>query len=140
MSNLEALKGIGVTPLTFFTGENSWTTQNVLVSIVGTQNEESNALMNSDDKIKDWNTPEIKEALEMVKIMLRDYSSSDAIGGVYANVANYFLQEKAAIMPNGAWMIPDFPIRKRPARALPIRSAWRCIPAPAWWRTTTTAL
>ena len=67
MSNLEALKGIGVTPLTFFTGENSWTTQNVLVSIVGTQNEESNALMNSDDKIKDWNTPEIKEALEMVK-------------------------------------------------------------------------
>ena len=64
--------------------------------------------MNSDDKIKDWNTPEIKEALEMVKIMLRDYSSSDAIGGVYANVANYFLQEKAAIMPNGAWMIPDF--------------------------------
>ena len=42
MSNLEALKGIGVTPLTFFTGENSWTTQNVLVSIVGTQNEESN--------------------------------------------------------------------------------------------------
>ena len=46
--------------------------------------------MNSDDKIKDWNTPEIKEALEMVKIMLRDYSSSDAIGGVYANVANYF--------------------------------------------------
>ena len=108
MSNLEALKGIGVTPLTFFTGENSWTTQNVLVSIVGTQNEESNALMNSDDKIKDWNTPEIKEALEMVKIMLRDYSSSDAIGGVYANVANYFLQEKVAIMPNGAWMIPDF--------------------------------
>ena len=108
MSNLEALKGIGVTPLTFFTGQNSWTTQNVLVSIVGTQNEESNALMNSDDKIKDWNTPEIKEALEMVKIMLRDYSSSDAIGGVYANVANYFLQEKAAIMPNGAWMIPDF--------------------------------
>ena len=64
--------------------------------------------MNSDDKIKDWNTPEIKEALEMVKIMLRDYSSSDAIGGVYANVANYFLQEKAAIMPNGAWMIRLF--------------------------------
>lgn len=108
MTNLDALKGIGVTPLTFFTGENSWTTQNVLVSIVGTQNDESNALMNSDNKIKNWDTPEIKEALEMVKTMLKDYSSSDAVGGVYANVANYFLQEKAAIMPNGAWMISDF--------------------------------
>jgi len=32
----------------------------------------------------------------------------DAVGGIYANAANYFLQEKAAIMPNGAWMIPDF--------------------------------
>lgn len=108
MDNLQKLKDSGVTPLTFFTGENSWTTQNTLVSIIGTANEEGNALMNSDEKIKDWNTPEVINGLTLIKTMLKDYSSSDAIGGVYANMANYFLQERAAIMPNGAWMIPDF--------------------------------
>ncbi|MEA5012724.1 MAG: extracellular solute-binding protein [Angelakisella sp.] len=108
MENCEKLKASGVTPLTFFTGENSWTTQNVLVSIIGTQNEAGNQLVNSKEKIKDWNTPEVIKGLGMIQTMFQKYCSSDAVGGVYANVANYFLQEKAAIMPNGAWMIPDF--------------------------------
>lgn len=108
MSNCEKLKQAGFIPLTFFTGENAWTTQNVLVSIIGTQNEAANALMNSQTKIVDWNAPEVVHGLGMIQKMFQNYCSSDAIGGVYANVANYFLQEKAAIMPNGSWMIPDF--------------------------------
>ena len=108
MDNCEKLAATGVTPLTFFTGENSWTTQNVLVSIVGTQNEASNALMNSKEKVTEWNTKEVVDALGMIQTMLQNYCTADAVGGVYANAANYFLQEKAAIMPNGAWMIPDF--------------------------------
>ncbi len=108
MDNLQKLKDIGVTPLTFFTGENSWTTQNTLVSIIGTANEAGNKLMNSDEKIKDWNTPEVINGLAMIETMFKDYCFADAVGGIYANMANYFLQERAAIMPNGAWMIPDF--------------------------------
>lgn len=108
MTNLEKLKKAGFIPLTFFTGENAWTTQNVLVSIIGTQNAAANALMNSQAKIVDWNSQEVIDGLKLIQTMFQNYSSSDAIGGVYANVANYFLQEKAAIMPNGSWMIPDF--------------------------------
>ncbi|AEV30190.1 ABC-type sugar transport system, periplasmic component [Sphaerochaeta pleomorpha str. Grapes] len=108
MDNLEKLKRAGYIPLTFFTGENSWTTQNVLVSIVGTQNAESNAMMNSQVKIVEWDTPEMVYGLSLIQKMFQNYCSEDAVGGVYANVANYFLQEKAAIMPNGSWMIPDF--------------------------------
>jgi len=116
MTNCEKLKGIGVIPLTFFTGENSWTTQNVLVSIIGTQNAESNKMMNSQEKIKDWNKSEVVKGLTMIQEMFQKYCASDAIGGVYANEANYFLQGKAAIMPNGSWMIPDF---SNPDKAIP---------------------
>jgi len=108
MTNLEKLKKAGFIPLTFFTGENAWTTQNVLVSIIGTQNKTANELMNSQSKIIDWNKDEVIYGLKLIQEMFQEYSSRDAIGGVYANVANYFLQEKAAIMPNGSWMIPDF--------------------------------
>ncbi len=108
MENCQKLKDSGVTPLTFFTGENSWTTQNVLVSIIGTSGETGNALVNSPVKVKEWNTPEVINGLKLIKTMFQEYCMPDAIGGIYANAANYFLQEKAAIMPNGAWMIPDF--------------------------------
>lgn len=108
MDNCRKLKDAGVTPLTFFTGENSWTTQNVLVSIIGTVGEAGNALVNSPVKVKEWNAPEVIEGLRLIETMFKEYCMPDAVGGIYANAANYFLQEKAAIMPNGAWMIPDF--------------------------------
>ncbi len=108
MDNCQKLKDAGFTPLTFYTGENSWTTQNVLVSIIGTSGEAGNALVNSSTKVREWNTPEVINALTLVQKMLKDYCMPDAVGGIYANAANYFLQEKAAIMPNGAWMIADF--------------------------------
>lgn len=108
MDNCQKLKDAGFTPLTFFTGENSWTTQNVLVSIIGTSGETGNSLMNSSSKIKEWNTPEVVSGLSMIRTMFKEYCMPDAVGGIYANAANYFLQGKAAIMPNGAWMIPDF--------------------------------
>ena len=48
------------------------------------------------------------KGLGMIQTCLQKYTTSDAIGALYANAANNFLQEKAAMIANGPWMTPDF--------------------------------
>ncbi len=110
MSNLEALKTSGVcsAPLSMMTGENGWTTNLILSSIVGTSGEEGNAFMNTNGYIQSYQLPELAEALDMIKVMFTDYSLPDAVGSDYATTANHFLNEETAIIANGPWMTPDF--------------------------------
>ncbi|MCR4695202.1 MAG: extracellular solute-binding protein [Pseudobutyrivibrio sp.] len=107
MSNCEALKASGVAPLALMTGENCWTTNLVLCSYVGSQGEEGNAFMNTTHP-DSYNNDAVISGLEMMQKCLQDYTTSDAVGAAYANAANNFLQENAAIIPNGLWMTSDF--------------------------------
>ncbi len=107
MSNLEKLKALDVAPLALMTGENAWTTNLILASIVGTSGEAGNQFMNTLYP-ENYETPEMIEGLEKIQIMLRDYATKDALGGIYANAANNFNQGRAAIIANGPWMISDF--------------------------------
>lgn len=107
MSNNEKLKAAGFVPLALMTGENAWTTNLILASIVGTSGEAGNKFMNTLHPV-DFNTPEMIDALDKVKTMLQQDTTKDALGAGYANVANNFCQGKAAIIANGPWMIGDF--------------------------------
>lgn len=107
MSNNEKLKEAGFTPLSLMTGENAWTTNLILAAIVGTNGEAGNKFMNTLHPT-DFNTPEMIQALNLVKTMLEKYATKDALGAGYANAANNFCQNKAAIIANGPWMIGDF--------------------------------
>jgi raffinose/stachyose/melibiose transport system substrate-binding protein len=105
--NCEKLKQANITPLTLMTGEDAWTTNLLLISIVGTSGEAGNKLMN-EIHATNYNTPEFIDGLKKIQYMLQNYTTSDALGAVYASAANNFLQGKTAIIANGPWMITDF--------------------------------
>ncbi|GKU23668.1 ABC transporter substrate-binding protein [Clostridium folliculivorans] len=106
-SNCDKLKSKGFTPLAMMTGENSWTTNLILASLIGTSGDAGNKFMNTMHP-KNYNTPEVIDSLKQIQKMLQNYTTSDAIGAKYADAANSFTSEKAAIIANGPWMISDF--------------------------------
>lgn len=107
MTNCDKLKAAGFTPIAMMTGENAWTTNLLLSSIVGTSGDAGNKFMNTLHPTN-FETPEMIEGLKKIQVMLQKYTTKDAIGAVYANAANNFEQGKAAIIANGPWMIGDF--------------------------------
>ena len=110
MSNLETLKTSGVcsAPLSMMTGENGWTTNLILSSIIGTSGEEGNEFMNINGYIQSYEEDYVADGYALIQKMLQDYSLPDAIGSDYATTANHFLNEETAIIANGPWMTPDF--------------------------------
>lgn len=107
LSNCEKLKAAGVTPIAMNTGENAWHTNLFLAAIVGTSGDSGNQFMNTMFP-KSFESPEMIDAFKKVTLMLQNYTTKDAIGLPYANAQNYFLQEKAAMIANGPWMISSF--------------------------------
>lgn len=109
MENLETLKEKEVckAPLSMMTGENQWTTNLVLASLIGTSGETGNKFMNT-RYVDTYQTPEVIDAFEKIQTMLKDYSLPDAVGSDYATAANHFLNQETAIIANGPWMTPDF--------------------------------
>lgn len=106
-SNCEKILNAGYVPLALMTGENAWTTNLILASIVGTGGDAGNEFMNTAFP-RNFETPEMIDALKKVQVMLQKYTTKDALGAAYVNAANNFCQGKAAIIANGPWMIPDF--------------------------------
>lgn len=107
MSNNEKLKAAGFVPLALMTGENAWTTNLILAAMIGTNGDNGKSFMNTLHPT-DFNTPEMIQALNMMKELLEKYATKDALGAGYANAANAFSQGKAAMIANGPWMIGDF--------------------------------
>ncbi|MDF2845072.1 MAG: ABC-type sugar transport system, periplasmic component [Herbinix sp.] len=107
MSNNEKLKAAGFTPLALMTGENAWTTNLWLAAMIGTDGAAGNEYMNTTYP-ETYNNTSLINGLTMLQKCLQDYTTPDAIGAIYANAANNFLQENAAIIANGPWMCPDF--------------------------------
>ena len=105
--NCEKLLGAGYTPLGLMTGENSWTTNLLLAAMVGGKGEEGVKFMNTKYP-QTYQTPEMISALEDMQVYLQKYTTPDALGAGYANVANNFLTEQVAMVFNGAWMIASF--------------------------------
>ncbi|MCR5255948.1 MAG: extracellular solute-binding protein [Acetatifactor sp.] len=107
MTNCQTLKDAGFTPLALMTGENAWTTNLWLAAMVGTANDDGNKFMNTSYP-DTYNTPEFIDALGKIQVMLKDYTTADAIGAIYSNAANNFEQGQVAMIANGPWMCPDF--------------------------------
>ncbi len=107
MSNNAKLKEAGFTPLALMTGENAWTTNLWLAAMIGSDGEEGNKFMNTSYPTNYSNSSVIK-GLDMIQTCLKEYTTPDAVGAIYANAANNFEQGKVAMIANGPWMCPDF--------------------------------
>ncbi|ROR28232.1 carbohydrate ABC transporter substrate-binding protein (CUT1 family) [Mobilisporobacter senegalensis] len=107
MSNNAKLKKAGFTPLALMTGENAWTTNLWLAAMIGTDGADGNAFMNTSYPAN-YNNSSVIKGLEMLKTCLKEYTTPDAVGALYANAANNFEQGNVAMIANGPWMCPDF--------------------------------
>ncbi|MDR2184518.1 MAG: extracellular solute-binding protein [Treponema sp.] len=126
-SNCEKLKAAGVAPLALMTGENSWTTNLILSAMVASRGSAGQTLANAKHP-KTYQTPEMIAALTDIQKCLRNYTTPDALGGLYANAANNFLMEQAAIIANGPWMIADFSNPEKTVPGFEKKVGWAMYP------------
>ena len=103
-SNCDKLKEAGYTPIGMMGIEGGLITDFWLNALVGTANDAGLEWVNT-FLPTDWETPEVIEALGTIQTMYQEYTTADAVSLGYLGVNNYFLNEKAAILANGPWMI-----------------------------------
>jgi raffinose/stachyose/melibiose transport system substrate-binding protein len=125
--NCEKLKALGVAPLALQTGENAWTTNLILSAMVASRGPAGQTLANTRHP-GTYQTPEMIAALADIQRCLRNYTTPDALGGLYANAANNFLMEQAAIIANGPWMIADFSNLEKTAPGFDRKVGWAMYP------------
>ena len=126
-SNCEKLKRIGVAPIAMMTGENSWTTNLILACNVAGRGQAEMTFMNNKFP-RTYQTPELIAGLTDIQRMLQNFATADSLGAAYANAANNFLIEQAAIIANGPWMIADFSNLEKTARGFDRKVGWSMYP------------
>ena len=105
----EVLELLGDNKIAFMTGENAWTTQLVLASLIAVEDGGAEILSSyTQDKLMDYNQPAIINAVAKLQTMMQNYGTSNQVGAVYADAANVFMSNNAAIIANGSWMASDF--------------------------------
>jgi raffinose/stachyose/melibiose transport system substrate-binding protein len=107
MKTCATLKKSGVAPISLMSGENAWCSMLMLANLIGTSDAGMKWLQASPDA-QDFSAPVFVDAVAKLQVLLRDYTTADAIGAGYGVAANNFLQAKTAMIANGPWMIPSF--------------------------------
>lgn len=64
--------------------------------------------MAPETKITDFNQPCFINAVAKLQNLLQNNAASNSVGAAYADAANAFMSEQAAIIANGPWMSSDF--------------------------------
>ena len=103
----DKLKAAGITPFAMDTGDGAWCTQLMMGAMIATYSDEGLEFMNTYYPYNYDIDPVIKAA-EMIVRMFDEYTTLDAVGGLYENAANNFFNGKVAMIANGPWMIGDF--------------------------------
>jgi raffinose/stachyose/melibiose transport system substrate-binding protein len=103
LSDCKKLKQAGVIP---FAMDGDWVTQLMWANLIGTKPGGAQFLL-SGIKTGTWaNNPIVVQATTFLKTLhTAGYVNKDAFTGQYQNAANPFLQEKAAMIANGPWMV-----------------------------------
>jgi raffinose/stachyose/melibiose transport system substrate-binding protein len=103
------LAELGSNKIALMTGENAFTTQLVLSSLIAAQPGGKELLQAGFvDKITDFNQKPLIDAIAKLQSIFQNRASSNAVGAVYADAANSFMSKNAALIANGSWMMGDF--------------------------------
>lgn len=104
----EFLTYLGDNKIAFATGENAWTTQLVLSSLIAVEEGGAELLSSHTvDKIYDFTVEPFVNAVAKLQTIIQNYGTN-ALGAVYADNANSFMSMNAAVIANGSWMVSDF--------------------------------
>lgn len=104
----EFVKSLGKNKVALQTGENAWTSMLILSALIA-NNGGTELLQNSTDtKLYDYTDPSIVKSVEQLKELFDTNAASNSIGAVYADSANAFMSENAAVIANGTWMNAEF--------------------------------
>jgi ABC-type glycerol-3-phosphate transport system substrate-binding protein len=97
------LKAAGVIP---FAMDGDWVTQLMWANLIGTQPGGARFLLSGIRNGHYSSNPIVVKATEFLKMLhTAGYVNKDAFTGDYPNASNPFLQEQAAMIANGPWMV-----------------------------------
>ena len=109
MSMDEFMSGLGETKLAFMTSENAWTSSLMLAALIANEDGGVDLLNNNtSEKLWDYNTPVMVNAVGKLQKLLQNNASSNTVGAAYADAANAFMSNNAALICNGSWMASEF--------------------------------
>jgi ABC-type glycerol-3-phosphate transport system substrate-binding protein len=103
LTDCKKLKAAGVTP---FAMDGDWVTQLMWANLIGTQPGGTTFLTSGIRRANYAGNKVVVKATEFLKkLHTAGFVNKDAFTGDYPNAANPFLQEQAAMIANGPWMI-----------------------------------
>ena len=109
MSMDEFISGLGENKLAFMTSENAWTSSLMLAALIANEDGGVDLLNNNtSEKLWDYNTPVMVNAVGKLQKLLQNNASSNTVGAAYADAANAFMSNNAALICNGSWMASEF--------------------------------
>lgn len=109
MSVDEYLESFTGNTMAFQTVDNAWTSMLFLTSLIANEAGGTELLQQYDgDKLYDYNQEPIINAVTKLKSLWSEYAASNAVGAAYADAANIFMSNGAAVIYNGTWMNAEF--------------------------------
>lgn len=105
----EFTASLGENKIAFQTADNGWTTALFLSALIA-RTEEGVSLLRShvDDKLLDYTSPAIVNAVEDLRTLFAASAAPGSLGAAYADAANAFMSGRAAVIANGPWMSSEF--------------------------------
>ncbi|MBM6887459.1 ABC transporter substrate-binding protein [Pseudoflavonifractor phocaeensis] len=109
MSMDEFLTALGDQKIAFSTAENGWVAALFLTALIAEEDGGVEWLQSGvETKITDFNTPIFINAVARLQELLQNNAAPNSIGAAYADAANSFMSNQAALISNGPWMSTDF--------------------------------
>lgn len=109
MTTDEFVSSLGSNKMAFQTVDNAWTSMLFLTSLIANEDGGAEWLIENDgSKVTDFNKPFVVDAIKTLGEVWKTNASDNAIGAAYADAANAFTSNQAAVICNGSWMNSTF--------------------------------
>lgn len=105
----EFISSLGDNKFAFQTVDNAWTSAMLLTALIANEDGGKEWLRsNEGTKCYDYTEPAFVNAVTKLTEIWKTNASANAVGAAYADAANAFMSDQAAVICNGPWMNSEF--------------------------------
>ncbi len=105
----EFITAMGDQKIAFSTAENGWVAALFLTAAIANEEGGIEWLQSGvENRIVDFSEPAFLNAIGTLQQLLQNNAAPNSIGATYADAANSFMSNQAALISNGPWMSADF--------------------------------